>query len=96
MARSSKRPSSFVERERLGSIQAVEDYAARVSACFKHALAWEGLPEDTLFVVFSEENPIVPFYRRAWDEYLEAAAACAAHGYVGLSVRSREVYKRKR
>ena len=86
----------FVERERIGSIQAVEDMGATVMACYRAALKHDHMPPDTRFAVFSESNPFVPFYEKALSQYREMAAQCAAHGYVGLRTSSRDVYKRRR
>jgi hypothetical protein len=86
----------LVEQERIGSIHAVEDMMATAAACYQSALKHDGLPENTTFAVFSDDNPFVPFYEKALNQYREMAAACAAHGYVGLRVSSRDVYKRTR
>jgi hypothetical protein len=85
----------FVERERIGSIHAVEDMGATVMACYASALKHDHLPPTT-FAVFSETNPFVLFYEKALSQYWEMMSACAAHGYVGLRTSSREVYTRKR
>lgn len=88
--------AGIAERERLGSIAAVEDMAATAAACYRSALAFDGMPADTAFAVFSPGNPFVVFLDRALAQFQEMAAGCAAHGYVGLSMRTRDVYKRKR
>lgn len=82
----------FVEAERVGSIQAVEDMLATAVAAYRAALKHDGLPADTKFAVFSPGNPFVPFV----DQYREMAGNVAVHGYEGLGVRSRGVYRRKR
>ena len=72
--------ADFVERERIGSIQAVEDMAATVHAVYQSALKHDGLPVDTTFAVFSDDNPFVPFYEKALEQFREMASACAVHG----------------
>lgn len=88
--------ADFIERERTGSAQAVEDMAATVRACWAAACRHDRIKPDSPLVVFSSDNPIVPFYESAYRQYAEMIAAFVALGYVGLSTRSREVYKRKR
>lgn len=88
--------TSFVERERLASIAAVDDLAATWRAAYHAALLHDGLAPGTTFAVFSASNPFVPFVDKAYRQFCEAAAACAAHGYVGLSLASRDLYGSKR
>lgn len=90
---SSKKHGGFAERERLGSIRAVEDMTATLAAIFQAALRHDDLPPDTKFAVFSPGNPFVPYIDKAAAQWHEMAQACAAHGYVGLSTLKREVYK---
>ena len=87
---------TFVERERVGSIQACEDMAATARAIYAKALEHDGLPPDSCMVVFSLDNPYVPYYDKAMEQYWEMALACAAHGYVGLSTAHKEVYSSKK
>jgi hypothetical protein len=88
--------SDFVARERLGSIAAVEAMAATAHACYLAALKHDGMPPGTKFAVFSPDNPYVTFYERALQQYREAATACASHGYCGLSMEHRELFRPKR
>jgi len=89
-----KRSRGFVEQERLGSIAAVEDMLVAASSAFRAACRHDDIPEDTTFAVFSDENPFVPFLERALVEYRKMAANVAVHGYEGLRIGSKEVYKR--
>ena len=91
-----KAPARFVERERVGSIRAVHDMLLTAREVYGSALRHDGLPADTRFAVFSDDNPFVPFYERAMGQYQEMAQACAAHGYVGLSLQHRGVYGERR
>lgn len=88
--------SGFVERERLGSIHAVEDMGATAKVLWERCCQHNGVRPDSFMVIFSDGNPFVPFYRKALEQFLEMRAACAVHGYTGLSMQNRDVYKRKR
>ena len=56
--------------------------AAWVSAC-KH----DNIEPTASFVVFSDDNPFVPFYEKGLSEYQKAVAEYQAGGYIGLSIQ---------
>jgi len=89
-----KRSLRFVERERLGSIAAMDDILAVASSAYRAACKHDEMPEDTVFAVFSDDNPFMPYIGRALDQYREMASNVAAHGYEGLRIGSKELYKR--
>lgn len=55
--------------------------AAWESAC-KH----EGIPVDSQFVIFSNDNPFVPFYEKARSQYVNALIEYKSGGYIGLKI----------
>jgi hypothetical protein len=55
--------------------------AAWVSAC-KH----DDIDPLSSFVVFSDDNPFVPFYEKALTEYRQAITEYQAGGYIGLTL----------
>ena len=46
----------------------------------------EGIPADSKFVVFSNDNEFLPFYDKALAQLWQAQAEYAAGGYVGLTI----------
>jgi hypothetical protein len=58
--------------------------AATVKACWARACEADGIPVDSVFVVWSEGNKFAPFYDRAMAQYLAACCEYEAGGYVGL------------
>lgn len=86
---------TFVERERLGSIAAVEAMLATAVAAYRAACKHDGIVpvEGVRFAVFSPDNPYVPFVDKAFRQYQEMAANVAAHGYEGLRVGCRDLFK---
>ena len=46
----------------------------------------EGIPADSKFAVFSNDNKFKPFYDQALKELWQAQAEYAAGGYVGLAI----------
>ena len=88
--------TTFVERERLSGIAYIETLAATVRATWAACCRADDIAEDSLFVVFSETNPIAPFYDRAVVQLREARAAFMVMGYCGLSPATRELFKPKR
>ena len=56
--------------------------AAWVSAC-----NYDEIDPLSSFVVFSDNNPFVPFYEKGLTEYRRAVMEYQSGGYVGLSIR---------
>jgi len=46
----------------------------------------EGIPADSKFVVFSDDNKFKPFYDQALKQLWHAHVDYAAGGYVGLTI----------
>ena len=46
----------------------------------------EGIPADSKFVIFSDDNKFKPFYDQAVRQLQQARAEYAAGGYVGLTI----------
>lgn len=91
-----KKKTTFIERERISGIRYIECLAATTRATWAACCRADGIPEDGLFVEFSETNPIAPFHTRALAQFQEARAAFLVQGYVGLSIESRELFAPKR
>ena len=55
---------------------------------WEHACRHDGIECEARFVVFSDNNPHVPWYNRIMAQLREAEAACVpGGGYVGLSIQ---------
>ena len=57
---------------------------ATVRAAWASACKHDGIDPAASFVVFSDDNPFIPFHARAMTEYLEAVSNYQSGGYVGL------------
>lgn len=88
--------SGFVRRERESGLTYLADLAATVRKVWERACEHDGVAPDSPFVVFSGDNPFVQFHANAVTQLQEAQIAYRALGYVGLSVRSKELYRRRR
>lgn len=88
--------NTFANKERISSIQACEDMFLVWKSAYQSALKHDNLPPDTKYASFSEKNPFVQFVDKAFKQFCEMAANCAVHGYCGLSLSNRELYKRKK
>lgn len=53
---------------------------------FRAACRHDGMPEDTRFAVFSDDNPFARFVDAAARELIARRAEYAAGGYVGLEM----------
>lgn len=60
---------------------------AAVRQLFIKCCEVDGIPIDSKFVVFSDDNKYLPFYNKAVQELLEAREQYAAGGYVGLTIK---------
>jgi hypothetical protein len=75
----------------------VEDLTATVRAIWVHACRHDGIDPNSRSVVFSKDNPAVPYYDKALSKLLEAREGMNAFGYVPLVIGPSgraEIYKR--
>ncbi|MBI4201192.1 MAG: hypothetical protein HY531_02755 [Chloroflexi bacterium] len=62
--------------------------AATVRQLWVKACEHDGIPPDSRFVVFSEDDPYTPYHDKAVRELQEARAAFVpGGGYVGIRIR---------
>jgi hypothetical protein len=66
--------------------QYIVDLAHTVKQLWVSMCEEEGIPTDSKFVVFSDDNKFMPFYNRAMEQLQEARRQFAAGGYVGLKI----------
>lgn len=59
-------------------------YAGLVKATWESACKHDGISPSSKFVVFSNDNPYLPYYEKAVREYREAMYQYQAGGYIGL------------
>ena len=79
---------SLEEIERAGA-RHIEGLAATVRQLWAKACQHDGIPADAGVVVFSKDNPYVPFHDKAMRELQEARAAFVpGGGYVGLRIEN--------
>jgi len=55
-------------------------------SAYKAACKHDGIPEDSKFSVFSDDNPFVPFVNKAYEEYCTMKREYQSGGYVGLTI----------
>lgn len=73
--------------ERAGA-RHIEALSAVVRQLWVKSCEHDRIPPDSVFVVFSDDNPYVPYHNKAVDELIEARAAFApGGGYVGLRIK---------
>ena len=73
--------------ERAGASR-IEGLSAIVRQLWEKACEHDGIPPDSMFVVFSDNNPYVPYHNKAVRELQEARAAFVpGGGYVGLRIK---------
>lgn len=78
--------ADFIQRERDSGSQYLADLLATARRVYLSALDFDGIAPDTMFAVFSADNPFVYFYDKVLTEYREARASYFALGYVGMSI----------
>jgi len=77
---------SLEDIERAGA-RHIEGLKATVRQLWVKACEHDDIPPSSLFVVFSEDNPYVPFHVNAMRQLREAQAAFVpGGGYVGLRI----------
>ncbi len=75
--------------ERAGA-RHIAGLSATVRQLWERACEHDGIPPDSVFVVFSDNNPYVPYHNKAVRELQEARAAFVpGGGYVGLRIKKR-------
>jgi len=77
---------SFVEEHTKALVNIPDQWRATVRKCWEDACKFDGVDPNEKFVVFSDDNPYVPFHNRAVQNLREAEAQAAAFGYVGLQI----------
>lgn len=78
--------SDFIGRERDATLGTVEALQNTRRACWRSACQHDGIAPDALFVVFSAENPFVPYLATIDRQLTEARAALSNFGYGGLTL----------
>lgn len=58
----------------------------RMRAAWKSACEFDGIPPNSKFVSFSEDNPFAPYLNKATEEYFAHKREIEAGGYVGLEI----------
>jgi hypothetical protein len=65
-------------------LRAIDAVRQAWQSAFRAACRHDGIEEDSKFVVFSKDNPFVPYIDRAHQEYCNTVREYQAGGYVGL------------
>jgi len=65
--------------------------ANTIKVLWEKACEFDSVPVESKFVVFSDGNKFAKFYGIAMNQYFEARQQYVDGGYVGLSVRDRQV-----
>jgi hypothetical protein len=68
------------------ALKAIEGMRQTWLSAYKAACKYEDITEDAKFVIFSDDNPFLPFIDRAYIQYCEMKLEYQAGGYVGLSL----------
>lgn len=72
--------------------QAIKHLAAlqqTVKQLWEKSCEHDEIDPTAKFVVFTDDNPYIPFYNRALLQYREARQQFADGGYVGLTIKKR-------
>lgn len=78
---------SLEDLERTGR-RHIDGLRAAVRQLWLKACEHDGVPSDSQFVVFNDDNPYMPFYNSALAQLREAQAAFVpGGGYVGLRIK---------
>ncbi len=72
--------------ERKSGLEYIAGLRATCKAVYQSALKHDGMPSDTKFAVFSDDNPFVPYHDKAMSELWAAMREYQAGGYVGLRI----------
>lgn len=88
--------SGFIAAERTGSLQFLEDLSSACKSAYAAACKHDGIPLDTKFAVFSENNPFVPFINGGMTEYMQAKQDYFNLGYCGMTIKNGRAHLYKR
>jgi hypothetical protein len=83
-ARRTAKAGDFIAQERDATLGTVAGLENTRRACWGHACRHDGIEPGSLFVVFSEGNPYVPFLERIEGQLADARSALTNFGYGGL------------
>lgn len=64
----------------------INDLKLMVAQLWEKACEFDGIPPDSKFVIFSDENKFAKFHGQAILQLWAAQAEYAAGGYVGLKI----------
>ena len=79
---------AFQERMNMGGQAYIAGLANTAKALWVKACEHDGIPPDSSFVVFSDDNPWVPLRDKAMRGYWAAKREYQAGGYVGLRIQN--------
>ncbi len=88
--------ADFVENMCNHGLETITAWHNTYLLCYANAYKRDGLPPDTKFAVFLEDNPVVPHLERAYQNYINAGREFASLGYVGLQLNMRKIPKLKK
>jgi len=66
--------------------QHISNLAATVRQLWNQACDHDGIPRDSKFVCFSNDNPYLQFHNQAMNQYFDAVREYQVGGYVGLQI----------
>ena len=79
--------SKFQEKMNRQGQQYIAGLQNTVRVLWEKCCEEDGIPVDSRFVVFDDNNKYNKFYNKAVKEWMEAIAQYRAGGYVGLTMR---------
>ena len=68
------------------ALRAIDGMKNTWVAAYKAACKHDGIPEDSKFSIFSDDNPFVPFVDKVYQEMCAMITEYKAGGYVGLKI----------
>lgn len=78
-------PSIVEQLDRLAE-DTIVIWANTVRSCWNNACAYDGIDPASPAVIFSDDNPVIPYLNKAISSYREAVSNRGALGYEGLVV----------
>lgn len=87
------------EKLNKSGLEYIAGLAAASARLWELACAEEGIPADTVFAVFGDDNRAARLLNQVRRQLVEARGQYAAGGYVGLSMgrgRPAEMHRRRR
>jgi len=72
--------------ERAGGLKTLAHAKWVWDSAYKSACKHDDIPEDSKFVVFSDDNPFRQFVDIAASQYFDMLAQYRAGGYIGLQI----------